>query len=303
MVTGIFAGDVEELSLAAAFPRLAALEARGGLLRGQVIDMIERRGSPRGKRRMYAPVGGMERVIDALATDLGPALKLGARVEAVRTAGSRVRVALGGGGREETFDAAVLALPAPQAAVVVGDAAPALAALLGEFRYVPVAAVHLGYRREEIAHALDGFGFLVAPGEALRILGAVFESAIFSDRAPAGCALFRCMLGGARDPRVLELDDSALIESARRDLEPLIGARGGPIQTAVTRWPQAIAQYTRGHSERVYRASELAAQSGLVLAGAAFRGVAVNDCVASAVAVAEQVGRVLAAAASRGSAA
>jgi oxygen-dependent protoporphyrinogen oxidase len=304
-VTGIVAGDPAELSLASTFPRLAALEARGGLLRGQLAAMLERgrRGSGRagGKPRLFAPTAGMVALVDKLAAELGERVEVAAPVETVRSAGANVLVRVLS--REERFDAAVLALPGRQAAAVTAADAPELSTLLSQIQYVPVVAVHLGYRRDDISHPLDGFGFLVAAGETPRILGALFESAIFSGRAPVDAALFRCMLGGSRDPSAVDLDDESIVALARRDLEPLVGARGEPIHVTVTRWPQAIAQYTPGHRERFFRCSELAAERGLVLAGAAFRGVAINDCVAGAVAVVEKVGRLLAQRATRSNAA
>jgi hypothetical protein len=297
--TGVFAGDPEQLSLRAAFPKLAALEAEGGLVRGSALRMLrralgqeERRGE--GRPRLSAPQGGMSALVDALAREIGPRLRLGRPAVAVEVeAGGRARALRFADGGREPYDLVVLATPAPAAARLVSDASRELARLLDSIPYAPVAAVHLGYRRAELHTAdvdggdrLDGFGFLVARGEEMRILGAVFESVIWPSRAPDGHVLIRCILGGTRDPAVLELDDRALIEHAHRDLERALGLGALPVHRHVVR---AIAQYTLGHIDRVARAEELADPLGVVLAGASYHGVAVNACAADAGRVAHRV--------------
>jgi protoporphyrinogen/coproporphyrinogen III oxidase len=290
LCTGVFAGDPEELSVRAAFPRLAELEDEGGLLRGGVTRAIRAAlaGGGGERPRLAAPVGGMAAMIDALARELGPRLRLEAPVVAIE-ADQRQRAVRLADGRREPCDAVVLAVPAPAAARLVSDASGDLARLLGEIRYAAVAAVHLGYRREDLAHPLDGFGFLVAPGEELRVLGCVFESVLFSGRAPAGHVLLRCILGGARDPAALELDDRALVERAHQDLDRVLGVRGTPAHRHVVRWPRAIAQYTVGHQARVARAEELAEPLGIVLAGSGYHGVSINACAADARRVAHRI--------------
>jgi len=283
LCTGVFAGDAEQLSVRAAFPKLAELESEGGLLRAgatrAVRALMKGGGGPRA--RLAAPVGGMGALVDALARELGGRVRLGAPVIAIE-ADERQRAVRLADGRREACDAVVLAVPAPVAARLVSDASRDLARVLDEIQYAPVAVVHLGYRREDLAHPMDGFGFLVAPGEDLRILGCVFESVLYSGRAPAGQLLVRCILGGARDPGALELDDAALIERAHQDLDRVLGVRGTPVHRNLVRWPRAIAQYTVGHQARVARAEELADPLGIVLAGAGYHGVSVNACAADA---------------------
>jgi oxygen-dependent protoporphyrinogen oxidase len=291
LCTGVFAGDPERLSVRAAFPRLAELEAEGGLLLGgaarAVRAMLHGGGRPP-RARLAAPVGGMAALVDALARELGPRVRLGTPVVAIEADERRRAIRLADG-RLEPCDAVVLAVPAPVAARLVSDASRELAGVLDGIEYAPVAVVHLGYRREDLAHPMDGFGFLVAPGEDLRVLGAVFESVLYSGRAPAGHLLVRCMFGGARDPGALELDDAAMIERAHQDLDRVLGVRGTPVHTNVVRWPRAIAQYTVGHQARVARAEELAEPIGVVLAGAGYHGVAVNSCVHDAGRVAHRI--------------
>jgi protoporphyrinogen/coproporphyrinogen III oxidase len=295
--TGVFAGDPEELSLRAAFPKLAALEAEGGLVRGMAGRAFRRafgqeESAPRVKTRLAAPVGGMAALVAALAREIGPRLQLGRPAIAVEVeAGGRARAVRLADGQRHPCDAVVLAVPAPLAARLVSDASQPLAKLLDSIPYAAVAAVHLGYRRADLppGDRFDGFGFLVARGEELRTLGAVFESVIWPSRAPDGHLLIRCILGGVRDPSALDLSDDDLVAQARRDLGRALGLEAQPVHRHVVRWPRAIAQYTLGHLDRVARAEELADPLGVVLAGASYHGVAVNACTADAARVAHRV--------------
>jgi len=282
LCTGVFAGDPEELSVRAAFPKLAALETEGGLVRGGVTRAIRAAlaGGGGGERpRLAAPVGGMGAMVAAMARELGPRLRLEAPVVAIE-ADERQRAVRLADGRREPCDAVVLAVPAPAAARLVSDASGDLARLLGEIRYAAVAAVHLGYRREDLVHPLDGFGFLVARNEVLRCLGCVFESSVWPERAPEGHALLRLIYGGARDPQIVEADDHAIAGAVAADLERSLGITAAPRILRVVRWPRAIPQYTVGHESRREEMGARARRLGLVLAGAGHHGVAVNDCVA-----------------------
>lgn len=289
-VTGVFAARADELSLRAAFPQIAALEDRGGLVRGGIARLLEnckdRAGGERA--RLSAPIGGVEVLVEAIADELRPSLRLSTAVASISRVGDAVAVALAGAGTER-FDRAVLASPAHASAALVADAAPQLAAVLRSIPYAPIAIVYLGYERSRIDHPLDGFGFLVAEGEPLRMLGTVFESVLWSRRAPEGRVLLRCIFGGGRDPEAMALDDESLITLAQRELGPLLGIEGEAEHTAVVRWQRGIAQYTLGHLDRVARAEELARPLGLVLAGSAYHGVAVNKLIADAGRVVREV--------------
>lgn len=288
-VTGVFAGDARALSVNAGFPVLPALEAKGGLLVGQVRTMFERarqrradkaRTARRKRPRLSAPRLGVQQLIDALARQLGDIVYTNAEVTGI-TEGPVVHLA---GGAHHAFDALVLATPAHISARLLKNAAADLSQALKRILYAPIAAVFLGMRRADIAHPLDGFGFLVTEGERLRVLGTVFESVVWPKRAPHGCELLRCMFGGARDPDVLRLSDEELIALARADLDRALGgfANIPLIHTHVVRWPQAIAQYTLGHMDRVAHIERLAAPLGIVLAGSSYHGVAVNKIIADA---------------------
>ena len=280
-VTGVFAADAHEVSLEAGFPRLAALDAAGGVVRGMVKTLLSAKRTKRTPRGMYAPIGGVGALADALAAKLGSRLRVRAPVRAVEPGGHAVLV------DGERFDGAILAVPAPQAASIAR--VPELVPRLASFRRSPIALVFLGYEAAHAPAAADGFGFLVAHGEALRVLGCVFESTVWPDRAPAGRVLLRCVYGGGRDPDAAALSDAELVATARRDLATALGIDVEPVHASIVRWTAALAQYAVGHKDKVAAASVAARSKRIALAGADYRGAGVNDLCADAAAVVGEV--------------
>jgi oxygen-dependent protoporphyrinogen oxidase len=181
----------------------------------------------------------------------------------------------------------VLAVPAEDAATLV--ALPELANRLSVFHRAPAALVYLGYRDADVVKARDGFGALVAMGEDARVLGIVFESTVWSGRAPSGHALLRCIFGGGRDPSACDLDDAQLIEHATRDASVVLGATGSPVHASVIRWRRGVAQYAVGHRDVVREAVTVARTHKIVLAGADYRGPGINDLCADADLVVDEV--------------
>ncbi len=287
-VTGIHAGDAEKLSLDAAFPRIAHLARRGGLVRGQLAALFEERTSGPGSRKLWAPAGGMSSLVRTLTQVLAAELSVGPAVRSIAHVGKRVAIT-GVDGKVQTADMCVVAVPPAALVRLVEADLPNLATIAREIETVSVGVVHLGYRRAAVSHPLDGFGFLVARGEKPEILGAVFESTIYAGRAPLGQVLIRCMLGGAQHPNALDRSDDELVAVARRDLEAIVHATEEPTFARVVRWPRTLPQYTLGHVARVQRIEEIANQHRLVITGNAFHGTAVNDCVAAGRRVAEAV--------------
>jgi len=281
-VTGVFAADAHDISLEAGFPRLAELDAAGGLVRGS-LKMMLRRKKAAGKtaRGMHAPVGGLGALVDALARALGARIHTGVRIRAIEPDGDGVALA------GQHWDRAVLAVSAADAIPLVERALPELATKLAPFTRAPAALVYLGVPEAALPEAArDGFGALVAKGEDPRVLGVVFESTVWPDRAPAGHALLRCIYGGARDPSAAtQLGDAELLEQARHDVARVLGGgdlEAPPTHASVIRWPHGLAQYAVGHRDRVREASAVARQSHLMLAGADYRGAGLNDLVRDA---------------------
>lgn len=288
-VTGVYAADAHDISLAAGFPRLAALDAHGGVVRGMLAQAARGLGGRlRGKqpattpRGMWAPKGGLGALVGALAGELGDRIHTSTHVARIEPVDGGVRI---GGAR---WDGAVLAIPAEDAGGLV--AAPDLANRLGAFHRAPAALVYLGFPAAAVPRARDGFGLLVAQGEDVRVLGVVFESTVWADRAPAGHVLLRCTFGGGRDPEATKLDDAALTAQAVRDLGVVLGATAAPTHTSVVRWKRGVAQYALGHRDRVRDAVALARSQRIVLAGADYRGPGINDLCADGAAVVTEVG-------------
>jgi len=290
LVTGIWAGDAERLSLRSALPKLAALERdHGGLFRG----MLAKRGAggsatgPRGRLTSFP--GGLEELPAALAASLGASLHLGRRVAGIergRSGGFLVSV---DGAPSLRAAAVVIACPAWFAAPIVEQLDRALSAEIDAIPTVPVAVLHLGFARAD-APGLAGFGFLIPRGETASVLGVLLPSNIFPGRAPEGQVLATVMLGGARDPSAVDATDAVLIDTACSALSDLAGVRAAPRFAYAIRHRRAIPQYVLGHADRLRSIdARLADIPGLFLAGNSYRGIAINACLAEAPSVAEAV--------------
>jgi oxygen-dependent protoporphyrinogen oxidase len=295
-VTGVFAADSHDVSLEAGFPRLAALDDGGGIVRGAarqaakgLLARLTGKRSARTGSGMWAPVGGMGAIVDSLAAGLGLRVRTGRRVSALVPFDRGVLVDVEGRteagpphSRDERWDAVVLAVPAQDAVPLVEEHVPELASRLRVFDRAPVAVVYLGMPARDVARARDGFGFLTAQGEDLRVLGVVFESTVWPGRAPDGQALLRCIFGGARDPEAVTLSDQELIDLAVRDVGHAFGTEAEPTHASVVRWPRGIAQYRVGHRDHVRAAVAAGRVHRIALAGADYRGAGLNDLCADA---------------------
>ena len=293
MVSGVFGGDARTLSLRASFPKMWEMEtAHGSLVRAMLARRGQRPGesssvTPRGRLTSFA--GGVQDLVDALTTSLSPGVRTNTRVTSLARRGECWQVALSNGEQLEA-DVVVLAGGAAPAAAIVAGLDASLAATLAAIPSAPLAVVALGFDRRTLDHPLDGFGFLVPRGEQLPLLGALWDSSIFPNRAPEGFALVRVMLGGARDPERVANADDRLVAAARDGLATTMGLRAAPVWTRVVRYPIGIPQYTVGHLERVAAIdASLARLPGLFVTGNSFRGVSINACVTDAKAVAARV--------------
>lgn len=287
MVSGVFGGNARTLSLRACFPKMWQMETdHGGLVRAFIarrragrIRKADGMGSPLGRLTSFRC--GTEELVQALAARLGPSLRLSTKVEGISRAG-RYRLTLSGQDPIEA-DAVVLAGGSDTSATQVAALDAPLAAELRSIPCAPMVVVCLGYRTADLSASLDGFGFLVPRGEGPRLLGALWDSSVYPGRAPAGHALVRVMLGGAHDPSAIGLDDDAAVAVACEGLATVMGERATSCFTKVFRHPLGIPQYTVGHLDRLARIDDrLARHPGLVVAGNAYRGVSINNCVTDA---------------------
>ncbi len=300
-VSGVYAGDPEQISVPAAFPRLAALEQRyGGLLKGQILGARERRksGEPaKNAAPSFSFRAGMQTLTDALARAVARVETgvQGRRIERNADGTWAVVGARAGEPILRRVKAVVLATPAYEAAKLARELAPAAAKGLAGIEYAAIAGAASAYRREDVTHSLAGFGFLVPKKEQRAILGTLFSSSMFEDRAPEGVVLLTSFLGGRRNPELLAKPDAKLGQIVHGELAALVGARAQPLWTEITRWQRAIPQYTLGHLERLRPLEEAErALPGLFYCASYRGGVSVGDCVKSAHATAETVARFLA---------
>lgn len=301
-VSGVFAGDPERLSVRSAFPRLVELEAQyGSLIRASKALARARRALPAagGSASNDAPAagpggklwsfeGGMRDLPLALEAALGSAVHTSERVIDLRRAQDGWVVATDTGRRFSGVDAVVLTIPAFAAARLLAPLSEGLSRPLEAIEYAPVSVVALGFRRQDVTHPLDGFGFLVPAREKRPILGCLIDSSVYPGRAPEGHVLLRSMVGGSRRPEEALRPDEELIELVMNELDPHFGFEGRPVTAEVIRWRNAIPQYTLGHRDRVDQVDAASREwPGLWIAGNALRGVAVNDCVREASRLAE----------------
>ncbi len=286
-VAGIFAGDPEQLSLRHAFPALHALEQRhGSLLKGLI-----RQAKAAKRTRTEAPRGGvfsfrdgLARLPEALAARLAGRLHLRTPVTGLarRAQGWTLTVEREGGVEERRFDAVVCTVPLHRLGALRFDAGVDLTPLFA-VPYPPVSVVALGFRREDVAHPLDGFGVLLPAVERdFRILGALFSSSVFPGRAPEGHVLLTTLVGGARHPDLAREPAPALQDVVLHDLSRLLGVRGAPTLARHWCWPHAIPQYTPGYGAVKGLLDDLEARHpGLCFAGNYRRGISVADAMAS----------------------
>jgi oxygen-dependent protoporphyrinogen oxidase len=299
MASGIFAGDASRMSLKSCFPRIHEVEAEhGSLIRGLIRLQREARRAGRKDRPGPGPGGlltsfadGMSALTDTLAARLGGRLRLVTAVEAVGHEQGRYTLRLANGVSEE-YDAVVVAAPAHAQRHMLRDLSPRIAAELGAIPYPALAVVCMGFDSARIGArqrpGLDGFGFLIPSREKRGILGTVFDSNVFPNRAPAGKALLRTLVGGARAPQLAEQADEALLAGVLGDLRDILGVRDEPEFVSIYRHERAIPQYLVGHARRLeVIGEELRRFPRLVLSGNAFRGVSLNDCVLNAQKTAE----------------
>jgi protoporphyrinogen/coproporphyrinogen III oxidase len=252
LVSGLYAGDAHHVSLPSAFPLMATLERdHRSLLMGLRAD--RKRAQGRDAPKLSSFVSGLDELTTALARSLGDRLRLGVRLAQVEPADQGFRLLVEEKGQASTVDAdaLVLAIPAHQATQVIRPLAQDLSAVLAQIPYVPVILVHLGYALSALSAPPEAYGFFVPASERLKILGAIFASAILAGRAPERFSLFSLRLGGARHPEMLDLPDQELVAIAHADLRGLLGLGAAPMFSHVVRHQHALPQYTLGHMQRV----------------------------------------------------
>ncbi|MFQ5780619.1 MAG: protoporphyrinogen oxidase [Nitrospiria bacterium] len=293
ILAGIFAGDAEKLSLEATFPQFAALErSRGSLIWGMWMKRgnAGRKGRARPEWTLFVTLrDGLSSLVTLLREKLeGVSLVSDQKVTGVvpRKGGYDVSLETG----RASADAVVITTNTFTAAGWIEGWDLSLSKLLREIEYVSTATVSLGFRKEDITHPLNGFGFVVPRREGRRIIASTWSSTKFSGRAPAGHVLLRAFLGGAHHGDLVEQDDAALISLVQEELQSILGIKAGPVVAKAFRWIKANPQYHVGHLNRVAEIEKGAQRHpGLFLAGAAYRGVGIPDCIRQGMETAEKI--------------
>jgi protoporphyrinogen/coproporphyrinogen III oxidase len=316
-VGGVYAGDPEKLSVKYAFPRLHALEANyGSLVRGGIRTMRARRkssppsaagtsphpgpaGKPGGARRSGGPRilsfrSGLQALPEAFHKELWGEIVVNTRVTSIERNASGWKISSRSGDTENTFtyESVLIAVPAHRIPDLglKGELFSRASALAG-IDYPPVAVLALGFRRADIAHPLDGFGVLVPQVEGLNILGTLFSSTLFPDRAPDGHALLTTFLGGARDRSLPLMSPETLVDVVTSDLADLLGVKGKPVWMKHRLYRKAIPQYDLGYGKHLEIATEIeAASPGLYFAGTWRDGIAMPEAVLSGWKAADRIG-------------
>ncbi len=290
LMAGIHAADPERLSLQSTFPVFLEMERKhGGLLRAmRSRRQAQKKNAAQGGRRgadgpmFYSLSGGLQQMTDALAVRLKPGtLRLGESVETIAHQDGRYQLTMGDGQKLHA-DAVIVAAPAYAAAPMVQALDAPLAEKLRAIRYVSTATVSLAYRRSEIPHALDGYGFVIPRTEHRSITACSWSSVKFRDRAPEDRVLLRVFLGGAGAEHLAEQGEAELIDRARVELRTTMGIAAHPLLAVAHCWWKANPQYELGHAALVEEIERRAAQhDGLYLAGAAYHGAGIPDCIRS----------------------
>ncbi len=295
LLSGIYAGDAEQLSMLATFPRLRQTELKyGSLTKGMLAQRQQAKPSQPGIPRRSAFLslqGGLGTLIDTLSEALTEVVvKLGTELLSIERSGEEgYSLSLSNGERLQA-DALVLATPAYVAGSLLARFDSALATRLNEIPYVSTATATLAYRKVDVTAAGAGRGFVIPKVEGRELTAVTWVTNKFPGRAPDDVALVRAFVGRAGREKIVDLPDDELVHLIRGELKDILGIVAEPIDASIYRWRRALPQYVLGHTQRLDEIDELAAQiPGLALAGAAYRGVGIPDCIQSGRRAADQL--------------
>ena len=292
---GIYAGDPTKLSVKYGFPKLYRLEQTyGSLIKGALRRRKEkkRRGDTF-KTRLISFQKGMETLPRALGEHIQQSISLQANIESIqKKKGWTIRWSLPGTSiQEECFDALVISTPAPSMSALPFE--KPLAERLADFQQIihpPISSLTLGFKRKQVTHPLDGFGLLVPEKEKFHILGTLFSSTLFPDRAPKDHVGLTTFVGGSRQPELARLDTDSLKKRVLKDLEKLLGITGEPMYCRHTFWPQAIPQYNVGYGKFMQVLDNLEEENpGLYFASHFRNGVALGQCIQGGLQTAKKI--------------
>jgi len=300
MVSGIFAGNPETMSLKSCFPRIHELEqVYGGLLKAMVKMAKQKRAEVKAGKQVASAAGpagvltsfvdGIQELPDGTVKGLKGNVQTGCAVTGLKAIDGGWELRLADGSNYDA-DVVVSAAPAHVLKELTGPLDGELSELLDGIPYAPMNVICFGYEQSKVERDLDGFGYLIPKKEGCEILGTLWDSSIFPSRAPEGHVMLRSMMGGATNPAAVELSDAEVKQRTMAELKKIMGVNAEPDFVRIFRHKRAIPQYVVGHAERLAAIDErLKSHAGLVLTGNAFSGIGLNDCVNAANKAGEQV--------------
>ena len=297
LLSGVYGGEAAKLSARAVLPRFVEMEEKYGSLSRAMLAAHKKMAHMAGRqppRPLFTSLkDGMQQMVDALVARLDPAslrLRKHARRVYPEDNGWRVSIEMEG---DEFFDGVILATPANTAGELLDGVDRVLARNLLDITYSSSITVTLGYYKDQLKKLPPGFGFLVPRSEGTRMLACTFVHNKFPHRAPPDKGILRCFLGGSRDESILALADEEILETVHRELGDILKLDARAIFARVYRWRGAMAQYEPGHLARIERIEKRVAEiPGLALAGNAYHGIGVPDCIRSGMEAAKAVAQV-----------
>ena len=299
LLSGVYGGDADSLSVRAVLPRFVEMESKYGSLsrgmlkaRSQMKAAMEQapRSERRGKALFSSMRDGMQQLVDAVSAQLSPrALRLSTPLRGLELRGQEW-LALKEGGGSEPYDHVIVATPAYVAAALLRGTEQRVSAILDQVPYSSSVTVALGYDAGQFKREPEGFGFLVPWSEKKRMRACTYVHNKFPHRAPPDKRLLRVFLGGTRDKEAVSLSDTEILATVARELKEIIGLDAEPRFTRIYRWNRAMAQYSVGHLDRVAAIERMRRElPGLSLAGNAYKGIGVPDCVRTGMDAATEV--------------
>jgi protoporphyrinogen/coproporphyrinogen III oxidase len=297
LMSGIYAGDGDRLSLQATFPYLRDLELKyGGLVRGALAARQQTAKSPRennGSRSAFlTPASGLAEIVEALVErlrDAGARLRSNTTVKTLAYEGQTFRLQLANG-EILSADGVIIAAPAYAAGDLLAGLDAHLADVLHEIEYVTTATISLAYRLSDLPRPLDGYGYIIPRREGRKALACTWTSTKFPHRAPEGWALVRVFAGRAGQENEIAWDESGLLAMAKDELRQTLGIQAEPALARVFRWERAMPQYNLGHPQRLAQIEgTLQKWPGLALAGNGYRGIGIPDCIRSGELAAQKI--------------
>ncbi|CAN5237967.1 protoporphyrinogen oxidase [soil metagenome] len=287
-LAGIYAGNPENLSVKAAFPRLYEFEKNyGSLFVGSLRSKAEK--ADKDFPRTFSFENGVQTLTDKLAENLGESVKMNTEVLQITKLFDE-KWLFKTDFDEQIFDALIISTPAESAAKLIENLDTNLSEQLKNIYYPPIAMVFFGVKKENLAQNLDGFGFLVPSLEKRKILGTIWNSAVFENRAPDGYHLLTNFVGGARNAELFERTDEELFEIVYQELKDILGLRFKPDFAHIKRWRKAIPQYLLGY-EKIEKSIENFENkhAGIYFCSNFYKGISVGDCVKNAYGIADAI--------------